>query len=152
MREGVESGMAVKRWGGGVYVALVVGGMLPPTIWAQESRQPVQRDANNAAEGQEEAHPLSAQEEHIHVTARRLDQARQALQPAIGATQTSFSRKAIEANPGGDNAALNSILLQAPGVTQDSYGQIHIRGDHNNVQFRLDGVALPEGVNVFGQA
>ncbi len=144
--------MAVKRWGGGVYVALVVGGMLPPTIWAQESRQPVQRDANNAAEGQEEAHPLNAQEEHIHVTARRLDQARQALQPAIGATQTSFSRKAIEANPGGDNAALNSILLQAPGVTQDSYGQIHIRGDHNNVQFRLDGVALPEGVNVFGQA
>lgn len=89
--------------------------------------------------------------EKIRVTAKRLDQAREALQPSIGATQTHFSRQAIEANPGGDNAGMNSLLLQAPGVAQDSYGQLHIRGDHNNVQYRLDGVALPEGMSVFSQ-
>ncbi|GBQ40694.1 TonB-dependent receptor [Komagataeibacter europaeus] len=84
------------------------------------------------------------------VTAR-LDRARIQLQPSTGATVHAFSRKALETIPGGDNAGMNSVLLQAPGVAQDSYGQIHVRGDHNEVQFRLDGVQLPEGLNVFGQ-
>ena len=43
------------------------------------------------------------------------------------------------------------MLLQAPGVVQDSFGQIHLRGEHANVQFRLNGVELPEGLSVFGQ-
>ncbi|MFT9299194.1 MAG: TonB-dependent receptor, partial [Gluconobacter sp.] len=81
-----------------------------------------------------------------------LERARDALQSSTGATTYRFSRQDIETNPGGDNAPLTSVLLQAPGVAQDSYGQIHIRGDHNEVQFRLDGVALPEGMSVFGQA
>jgi outer membrane receptor protein involved in Fe transport len=42
--------------------------------------------------------------------------------------------------------------LQAPGVAEDSFGQIHLRGEHANVQFRLNGVELPEGLSVFGQA
>ncbi|RFD20116.1 TonB-dependent receptor [Komagataeibacter melaceti] len=92
----------------------------------------------------------SSAPETITVTAR-LDRARVQLQPSTGATVHAFSRKAIETIPGGDNAGLNSVLLQAPGVAQDSYGQIHVRGDHNEVQFRLDGVQLPEGMNVFGQ-
>jgi hypothetical protein len=41
--------------------------------------------------------------------------------------------------------------LQAPGVAQDSFGQIHVRGDHANLQYRLNGIILPEGINVFGQ-
>ena len=39
-----------------------------------------------------------------------------------------------------------------PGVAQDSFGQIHVRGEHANVQFRINGVQLPEGLSVFGQA
>ena len=93
---------------------------------------------------------LSSAPETMTVTAR-LDRARVQLQPSTGATVHAFSRKALETIPGGDNAGLNSVLLQAPGVAQDSYGQIHVRGDHNEVQFRLDGVQLPEGMNVFGQ-
>ncbi|MGY6770580.1 TonB-dependent receptor [Komagataeibacter sp. NFXK3] len=92
----------------------------------------------------------SSAPEAMTVTAR-LDRARVQLQPSTGATVHAFSRKAIETIPGGDNTGLNSVLLQAPGVAQDSYGQIHVRGDHNEVQFRLDGVQLPEGMNVFGQ-
>ncbi|MFT9445335.1 MAG: TonB-dependent receptor, partial [Gluconobacter japonicus] len=90
-------------------------------------------------------------EDDIVVNAH-LERARDALQSSTGATTYRFSRQDIETNPGGDNAPLTSVLLQAPGVAQDSYGQIHIRGDHNEVQFRLDGVALPEGMSVFGQA
>ena len=40
------------------------------------------------------------------------------------------------------------MLLQAPGVAQDSFGQIHLRGEHANVQYRLNGVELPEGLSV----
>ncbi|GBQ26005.1 TonB-dependent outer membrane receptor [Acetobacter estunensis NRIC 0472] len=93
----------------------------------------------------------SARDHHIIVTAH-LDRQRASLQPSTGATVYRFSRQDIERIPGGDNAPLTTILLQAPGVAQDSYGQIHIRGDHNEVQFRLDGVMLPEGLSVFGQA
>lgn len=94
---------------------------------------------------------LASTPERVTVTAH-LDRARSELQPDTGATVYKFSRKSIETIPGGDNVPLNQVLLQAPGVAQDSYGQIHVRGDHNEVQFRLDGVQLPEGLNVFGQA
>src|SRR5437588_5429119 len=38
-----------------------------------------------------------------------------------------------------------------PDVAQDSYGQFHIRGEHNPLQYRLNGIILPEGISVFGQ-
>src|SRR5581483_661187 len=87
----------------------------------------------------------------VVVTAKRLDVARQTVEPALGATTYSLSRQVIDVLPGGDNLPLNQVILQAPGVTQDSYGQLHIRGDHNNLQYRLDNVILPEGLSVFGQ-
>ncbi len=82
----------------------------------------------------------------------RLDRARSDLEPDLGATVYRFGRGSLETLPQGDNTPLNQVLLQAPGVAQDSYGQIHVRGDHNEAQFRLDGVQLPEGLSVFGQA
>ena len=88
----------------------------------------------------------------IDVVARKLDAARSQIQPSLGATRTDFGRTSLETLPQGDNAPLNQVLLQAPGVAQDSFGQFHLRGDHANVQFRLDGVELPEGLSVFGQA
>jgi outer membrane receptor protein involved in Fe transport len=36
-------------------------------------------------------------------------------------------------------------------VVQDSFGQLHVRGDHNGLQYRLNGVILPEGISVFSQ-
>jgi outer membrane receptor protein involved in Fe transport len=86
------------------------------------------------------------------VISQRLDQARSQIEPSLGATTYEFDRTALETIPQGDNAPLNQVLLQAPGVAQDSFGQIHVRGDHNEVQYRLDGVQLPEGLSVFGQA
>jgi outer membrane receptor protein involved in Fe transport len=88
----------------------------------------------------------------VEVIAKRLDIARQQIVPGLGATVYDFSRQAIETQPQGENAPLNQLLLQAPGVVQDSFGQIHVRGDHANLQFRLNGVQLPEGINVFGQS
>jgi outer membrane receptor protein involved in Fe transport len=88
----------------------------------------------------------------LNVVARQLDIARSEIQPSLGATVYDFSRQAIETQPQGDNQPLNRLLLQAPGVAQDSFGQLHVRNDHANLQFRINGVELPEGINVFGQS
>jgi outer membrane receptor protein involved in Fe transport len=87
----------------------------------------------------------------VVVTAARLDAARATIQPQTGASTYAIGADAIQAMPLGDNAALNQVVLQAPGVAQDSYGQLHIRGEHNGLQFRLNGVILPEGLSVFSQ-
>jgi outer membrane receptor protein involved in Fe transport len=36
-------------------------------------------------------------------------------------------------------------------VVQDSFGQLHVRGDHANLQYRINGVMLPESISGFGQ-
>ena len=95
--------------------------------------------------------PRDASVPEVVVTAQRLDAARQSIQPSLGASTYTVTDPAIEALPGGDNQPLNQVILQAPGVVQDSFGQLHIRGDHDNLQYRLNGVILPEGLSVFGQ-
>ncbi|MEO8811477.1 MAG: hypothetical protein ABI376_01010, partial [Caulobacteraceae bacterium] len=85
------------------------------------------------------------------VTARRLDAARNTIQTQLGASVYAIDQTAIRAMPGGDNVQLNKVILQAPGVAQDSFGQLHVRGEHNGLQYRLNGVILPEGLSVFGQ-
>ena len=87
----------------------------------------------------------------LDIVAKQLDIARNQIQPSLGASVYQFNRQAIEDQPQGDSAPLNQVLLQAPGVAQDSFGQLHVRGDHANLQYRLNGVQLPEGINLFGQ-
>src|SRR6266404_5336035 len=88
----------------------------------------------------------------LNVTAKRLDLARSSIQPSLGATTYGFTPRTIDNVPLGENAPLNQVLLRAPGVVQDSFGQIHVRGDHGNLQYRLDGVQLPEGLSLFNNA
>jgi len=93
--------------------------------------------------------PLTDPSLGITVTATRLDEARSSIQPSLGATTYGFTPRTIGNVPLGENAPLNQVLLRAPGVVQDSFGQIHVRGDMGNVQYRLDGVQLPEGLSLF---
>ena len=81
----------------------------------------------------------------LDVVAKQLDIARSEIQPSLGATVYDFGRQAIETQPQGDNQPFNQLLLQAPGVAQDSFGQLHVRGDHANLQFRINGVICPRG-------
>jgi outer membrane receptor protein involved in Fe transport len=90
--------------------------------------------------------------EDIVVTARKLAKTRSDIQTRIGATTYTLSSKSIQNQPGGEDISLNQTLLQAPGVSQDSFGQIHLRNDHANIQYRIDGVILPEGISFFGQS
>jgi outer membrane receptor protein involved in Fe transport len=79
-----------------------------------------------------------------------LDQARNSIVPSLGATSYSIPASQIQVQSQGDNAPINQTILRAPGVAQDSFGQLHVRGEHNNLQFRIDGILLPEGITGFG--
>ncbi|HYB64427.1 MAG TPA: TonB-dependent receptor, partial [Steroidobacteraceae bacterium] len=107
--------------------------------------------ATPAAKGTPDAAGDSTGLTTIMVTAQRLNVARTAIETQTGASTYTITRDAIAATPGGENASLNQVLLQAPDVVQDSFGQLHVRGDHNDLQYRLNGVILPEGISVFSQ-
>jgi hypothetical protein len=87
----------------------------------------------------------------IVVSARRLNDARSEIETQTGASTYKITSDAIAAAPGGENVQLNQVLLQAPSVVQDSFGQIHVRADHNDLQYRINGIILPEGISVFSQ-
>jgi len=86
------------------------------------------------------------------VTATKLDSSRNNLSPTTGSSSFSFKQQDIENLPQGQMTSLNQVLLRAPGVVQNSYGQIHVRGDHSNLQYRINGIIIPEGIAVFGQS
>jgi outer membrane receptor protein involved in Fe transport len=87
----------------------------------------------------------------LNVVAKRLDRARNSLSPQTGGSVYLFNQQAIHDLPQGNNTPLNQVILQAPGVAQDSFGQIHVRGEHADLQYRINGVQLPEGITGFGQ-
>jgi outer membrane receptor protein involved in Fe transport len=90
----------------------------------------------------------------IRGTRERLDAARNSLSPDTGSSIYRFDQSDIDKLPLGDATPINQVLLRAPGVVQDSFaaGQLHVRGDHANLQYRIDGVVIPESVSGFGEA
>jgi outer membrane receptor protein involved in Fe transport len=85
-------------------------------------------------------------------TRDKLDAARNSLSPDTGSTIYRFDQADIAKLPLGDATPMNQVLLRAPGVVGDSYGQLHVRGDHANLQYRINGVVIPESISGFGQA
>jgi len=88
----------------------------------------------------------------IVVSAHRLDLARDSISSSIGANTFHLGREDLDIQPGGADRSLKGVLLQAPGVSQDSDGDgdIHIRNEHGNVQYRLNGITVPQSFAGFG--
>lgn len=145
--------MRHKALGFAIAATLVSTGVAPALASTAPGAQPDSRAAQTTAatppQRKNDDQPLTL--DTVHVTAA-LDRARNALSPDTGTSQTVFDRKTIRRMPQGDNTPLNQLLLQAPGVVQDSFGQLHVRGDHANLQYRIDGVIIPESISGFGQA
>ncbi|MDB5413194.1 MAG: Outer rane receptor protein mostly Fe transport, partial [Rubritepida sp.] len=100
-----------------------------------------------AASAQEVVYELDP----LVVQSTRLEAARASIAPSLGASVTQIDRETIERLPQGGGASLNTVLLQAPGVVQEAQGDLHVRGDHRNLQYRINGVTLPEAISGFGQ-
>src|ERR1022692_1014362 len=96
--------------------------------------------------------PQAQQNSDLATKNTQLDIARDNLSPRFGASSFDMNRPFIETLPQGTDAPINSVLLQAPGVSQDSAasGEIHVRNEHANVQYRINGIILPDGISGFG--
>jgi outer membrane receptor protein involved in Fe transport len=90
---------------------------------------------------------------NLEVIAKQLEAARLSIQPQIGASTYTLTSQTIATQPGGNNNQINQVLLQAPGVAQDNLanGALHVRNEHLNVQYRINGIIIPEGASFFGQ-
>jgi outer membrane receptor protein involved in Fe transport len=142
---------AARSWRGGS--VLIVGVAFATPAMGQgigQSASPAEPPA--APISASPAAPADAGTLEVTVTAKRLDEARSSIQPSLGASRYDFTPESLGTVPQGQQAPLNQVLLRAPGVAQDSFGQIHVRGDHGNVQYRLDGVQLPEGLSLFSNS
>jgi outer membrane receptor protein involved in Fe transport len=90
--------------------------------------------------------------EQLNAKSAGFDQSRGNLFTTIGTSSDTISHQTIQDLPQGSNATVEQVLLQAPGVSQDSAasGSLHVRNDHANIQFRINGILLPDGVTGFG--
>lgn len=121
-------------------VALAVAGVFPAFVHAVEPDPGVV----DAAPGQAI--------ETIQVVSKRLDFARNGLSPDTGSSVYRFDKKDIAALPQGEDTPMNQVIIRSPGVAEDSFGQLHVRGDHANLQYRINGVVIPDAMSGFGQA
>jgi len=110
-----------KKAGSGVETVVVTGKRIEPVVQRENTALDAARDKN--------------------------------LLPKFGATSYDLGPKAIAALPQGETTPIDKVLLQAPGVSADtaiSNPDFHIRNEYANVQYRIDGIQLPDGVSALG--
>jgi outer membrane receptor protein involved in Fe transport len=139
--------------------------LLPLTVAAQapsptpdSSTTAATLNSNQTAQSQPAASPdqgeqpaSSTELNRVVVIGQQLNEARDEIVPYLGATKYTIPQEQIQNESQGSNAPFNHVILQAPGVAQDSYGQLHVRDEHANLQYRIDDVLIPEGITGFGQ-
>jgi TonB dependent receptor len=121
------------------------------TVTGQKATPKPRRVTRTATEPTASA-PAQTAEQQTAAKNQAFDESRSHLYTTMGTASDTISHDTIEALPQGTNTTVEKALLQAPGVSQDSAasGSLHIRNDHANVQYRINGVMLPDGVTGFG--
>jgi len=92
----------------------------------------------------------TATAESVVVTSQELDISREQIVPSLGATRYTVGPDRLDSQSRGEDAPFNQTMLRFPGVEQDSFGQLHVRDEHGNLQYRIDDVLLPESIPGFG--
>ncbi len=133
--------------------AVVVTEEAKPKRPAPNRTTPTSAAANQAAPQTASAGAPTAAEAALDHKMQGFDQSRDHLLPKAGATSTTIDRAAIQALPQGDNTPVDKLVLEFPGVNYDSAvsnPSFHVRGEYANVQTRINGLVLPEGVSALG--
>ena len=97
------------------------------------------------------ATPGTATTEEVIVQSQEFDISREQIVPSLGATRYTVGPDRLDSQAQGEDAPFNQTILRFPGVAQDSFGQLHVRGEHANLQYRIDDVLIPESIPGFGQ-
>ncbi|MBV8838440.1 MAG: TonB-dependent receptor [Alphaproteobacteria bacterium] len=145
------------------------GTALPPVTITSPDQKPVprrappRRTARRTSPAATTARPTPAPSpEQVQAEANRsvvrqtenFDQRRDnVLFPKGGASTYALDQRDLENIPEGNAIQLSDLVLQLPGVYQDStsQGDFHVRNEHGNVQYRINGILLPDGVSGFSQ-
>src|SRR5438874_11992927 len=93
----------------------------------------------------------TAETERVIVQSHEMIITREAIVPSLGATRYTVGPDRLVSQAEAEYAQLNQTLLRFPGVAQDSFGPLHVRGEHANLQYRIDDVLIPESIPGFGQ-
>jgi outer membrane receptor protein involved in Fe transport len=126
-------------------------------VTAPKSKPKPKRVARQAPQGAATAAAATngptAAEQALDAKMSGFDQSRNNLLTTIGASTYGITRETIENLPQGDYTPIDKVILQMPGVSYDSAvsnPSFHVRGEYGNVQIRINGVVLPEGVSGLG--
>ena len=92
----------------------------------------------------------TAEAERVVVQSQEMDITREAIVSSLGATRYTVGPDRLDSQSRGQDAPFNQTMLRFPGVAQDSFAQLHVRGEHANLQYRINDVLLPESIPGFG--
>ena len=115
----------------GAFSTLLLSALAAPAT-AEEVLQEIVVEAQRPAPPRPITAPAAQPTSDVAITNTKLDVARDNLSPRFGASSFDFNRAAIESMPQGTDTPVEKVLLQAPGVSQDSAaaGDIHVRNEH----------------------
>ncbi len=129
-------------------------GSLPPiVVRAAKKKANAKPVAANARPAAPPVDAATAAQTALDNKMHSFDQQRANLSPTIGASTYTVTRQAIEDMPQGDNTPIDKVILQMPGVSYNSAvsnPSFHVRNEYANVQIRINGVIVPEGVSALG--
>jgi outer membrane receptor protein involved in Fe transport len=112
-----------------------------------------QSDASSSTNSQPLPSPSPGTESlpEVIVLGQQIDQAMDRVVPNLGASKYTLNEQQITDQSEGDNAPLYQTLLRVPGIAEDQYSQLHLRGEHAFLQTQIDDVLLPENLTGFGE-
>ena len=88
----------------------------------------------------------------VTIEEKALDNARAQISPNLGATTYTLDSDQIDSQSQGEFASFDQTFYRFPGVAQDELDKrLHVRGEEANLQYRIDGLLLPDGLSGFGQ-
>jgi outer membrane receptor protein involved in Fe transport len=137
----------------GAFALALLAGLGAADAYAQEALPEIDVAAPETSHAPPPAPEAPNPARELDRKVEALDRARDELFPKIGASSFTISREAIETLPQGDNTPIDKVILQAPGVSYDSAvsnPSFHVRNEYANVQYRINGLVLPEGVSGLG--
>ncbi len=102
----------------------------------------------NLTEGQKKVVSVAV-EETEPVESLKVSDKRKLVNPERIATDTRIDRTLLNNYKSGND--VKDLLTSTPGILNDGYGNIITRGEHNMVNYVLDGVVLPEAAGVLQQ-
>ena len=132
------------------YLQLTVMGLAAaagPGAWGQTNNPPAA-----AASATNSAGATNVTDLGTTTVVGHFNEARTQIMPSLGATESIKDETQILSMSQGADAPVNQVITRFPGVAEDSAenGDLHVRGEHANLQYRIDDVLLPEGITGFG--